>query len=159
MSNTIFITLLKWDVLPINIEYPSVLPLTAAFSLLCLEIRLRNEEAINSTRNRIYSLKVFYFILYRRRYLFLKWFSTRVSDDQKYMCGRRLYACINTRTFKGLDAREVIIARDQKRDLHGTSFQSSPKINRIDITKTHWMQSKCTTILLIKILIFSPTTQ
>ena len=33
--------------------------LTNAFSLACLEIRLRNEEAINSTRNRIYSLKVY----------------------------------------------------------------------------------------------------
>ena len=31
-------------------------------------IRSRNERAINSTQNRIYSLKVFYFILYRRRY-------------------------------------------------------------------------------------------
>ena len=37
---------------------------TAAFSLTCLEIRLRNEEVINSTWNRIYSLKVFYFLLY-----------------------------------------------------------------------------------------------
>ena len=34
--------------------------LTAALSLTCLEIRLRNEEAINSTQNRIYLLKVFY---------------------------------------------------------------------------------------------------
>ena len=40
--------------------------LTAAFNLACLEIRSRNEEAINSTRNRNYSLKVFYFLLYRR---------------------------------------------------------------------------------------------
>ena len=40
--------------------------LTAASSLTCLEIRSRNEEAINSTGNRIYSLKVFYFLLYRR---------------------------------------------------------------------------------------------
>ena len=32
-------------------------------SLACLEIRSRNEEAINSTRNRIYSLKVFYSLL------------------------------------------------------------------------------------------------
>ena len=32
---------------------------TAAVSLACLEIRWENEEAINSTRNRIYSLKVF----------------------------------------------------------------------------------------------------
>ena len=36
-----------------------------------LQIRSRN-EAINSTRNMIYSLKVFYFLLYRRRFfLFL----------------------------------------------------------------------------------------
>ena len=39
-----------------------------AFSLACLEIRSRNEEAINSTQNRIYSLKVFYFLLYGRQY-------------------------------------------------------------------------------------------
>ena len=69
--------------------------LRAAFSLDCLEIRLRNEEEINCTRNRIYSQNVFYFLLYRRRYfLFLDSFSTRVRDDQKYVCGRRLYACI-----------------------------------------------------------------
>ena len=42
--------------------------LAAAFSLPCLHIRSRNKEAINSTRNRIYSLKVFYFLLYQRRY-------------------------------------------------------------------------------------------
>ena len=39
-------------------------------SVACLKIRSRNEEAINSTRNRIYSLKYFYFLLYRRRYFF-----------------------------------------------------------------------------------------
>ena len=44
--------------------------LTAAFRLACLGIRSRNEEAINSTRNRIYLLKVFYFLLYRRRVFF-----------------------------------------------------------------------------------------
>ena len=58
-------------------------------------------------------------------YLFLNCFSTRVSVDQKYVCGRRLYACINTRKLKGLDSREItsIIARDQNSDLHGTSIQ------------------------------------
>ena len=44
----------------------------SAVSLACLEIteeiRCRNEETINSTINMIYSLKVFYFLLYRRRY-------------------------------------------------------------------------------------------
>ena len=55
--------------------------LTAAFSLASSEIISTNEEAINSTRNGIYSLKDFYFLLYRRRYLylFLNWFSTRVK--------------------------------------------------------------------------------
>ena len=37
--------------------------LTTAITLACLEIRSRNEEPINSTRNRIYLLKVFYFLL------------------------------------------------------------------------------------------------
>ena len=40
--------------------------LTAAVSLACLETRSRNEEAVNSTQNTIYSLRVFYFLLYRR---------------------------------------------------------------------------------------------
>ena len=78
--------------------------------LACLEIRSRNEEAINSTRNMIYSLKVFYFLLnidVDTFYLFLNWLSTRVSDDQKYLCGSRLYACINTWKFKGLNSREI----------------------------------------------------
>ena len=100
--------------------------LTVAFSLTCLEIRSQNEEAINSTQNRIYSLKVFYFRLYRLQYFlfFLNWFS--VSDDRKYLCGLQawLFACINTRKFKGLDS---IIARDQKSDFNSTSFQSSLK--------------------------------
>ena len=37
---------------------------------------------------------------------------TRVSDDRRYVCGRRLYACIITRKFK----RNYTIASDQKRD-------------------------------------------
>ena len=43
---------------------------TAAFRLARLEIWSRNEETINSTRNMIYSLKVwfFYFLLYLGRY-------------------------------------------------------------------------------------------
>ena len=48
-----------------------------------------------------------YFIDVDSFYLFLNWFSTLVSDDRKYVCGRRLYACINTRKFKGLDSREI----------------------------------------------------
>ena len=44
---------------------------TAAFCLASLEIRSRNEEAINSTQNRIYLLKVFYFLLYQLWYFLL----------------------------------------------------------------------------------------
>ena len=107
--------------------------LTAAISLNCLEIRSRNEEAINSTRNRVYSLKVFYsyFIDVDTFYLFLNWFSTRSSDDRKYDCSRRLYAKTQRPPFQ----RNYIIARDQKNDLYGTLFQSSPKINRMLITR------------------------
>ena len=104
------------------------------FSLTCLEIRSRNEEAINSTRNRIYSLKVFYFLLYRRRYLL----SNQGPQFQ-----------IN-----------YISARDQKSDLHGMSFQSTPRTNLTLITRpfTYNESLQHPTIavknLLIKILIF-----
>ena len=54
--------------------------------------------------------------------------------------------------------RNYIIARDQKSDLHGTSFQSSPKINRMLITRpfayNESLQHPTIAVLLIKILIF-----
>ena len=75
--------------------------LTAAFSLAYLEIRSRNEEAINSTGNRIYSLKVFHFLLYHRRYR-----------------GRRLYTCINTQNFKGLDSTEITSLPEIQKVIH-----------------------------------------
>ena len=98
-------------------------------SYACLEIRSRSEEAINSTQNRIYSREVFffftsYFIDVDTFYLFLNWFSTLVSDDRKYVCCRRLYACIITRKFKGLDSGEITSLPGEKSDLRGTSFQS-----------------------------------
>ena len=61
---------------------------------------IRNEKAIISTPNRIYSLKVFHFLLYRRSsilqdiyFLYLIGLSTRVSDDRKYVCGCKVYTC------------------------------------------------------------------
>ena len=73
-----------------------------------------------------------YFINMDTFHLFLNWFSTCVSDDQKYLCGHRLYMCINTPKFKDLDAREMkSLPEIKKSDLHGTSFQSSWKINCI----------------------------
>ena len=99
-------------------------------SYACLEIRSRSEEAINSTQNRIYSLEVFFFTSYfidvdvDTFYLFLNWFSMLVSDDRKYVCCRRLYACINTRKCKGLDSGEITSLPGKKSYLRGTSFQS-----------------------------------
>ena len=83
-------------------------------------MRILNEKVINSRQNRIYSLKVFHFLLYRQlsilqvfyfyivfNNLFLNWFSTCVSDDRRYVCDCRLYACIITQKFKGLDSRQI----------------------------------------------------
>ena len=51
----------------VDIVYSSKNALTAALSLACLVIRSRNKEAINSTRNRVYSLtEGFHLLLYRR---------------------------------------------------------------------------------------------
>ena len=59
-----------------------------------------------------------------------------ISDDRKYICGRRLirvykYTKIQGPRFK----RNYIIARDKKRNEHSASFQSSPKVNRMLITR------------------------
>ena len=122
--------------------------LRAGFSLACLEIRSRNEEAINSTRNRIYSLKVFYFLLYRRRYFLF------VSELIQYACQRRPEIRLRSQAIRVYKytkiqgprfQRNYIIARDQKSDLHGTSFQSSPKINCMLITSTICIQWKFAT--------------
>ena len=117
------------------------------FILACLKIRskMRRRLILHETKQ-IYSLNVFFtssFIDVDTFYLFLNWFSTRISDDRKYVCGRRLYACINTRKFKGLDSREITSLPDiRKSDLHGTSFQSSPKINRMLIRRLICIQWK-----------------
>ena len=111
--------------------------LTAVVSLACLEIRLRNEEAIISTRNRIYSLKFFtsFFIDIDTFYLFLNWFSTPVSNDQKYVRSQAIHMYKYTKIQGPQFQRNYIIARDQKSYLHGMSFQSLTKVNRTLITR------------------------
>ena len=59
-----------------------------------------------------------YFIDVDAFYLFLNWFSTRVTDDRKYVCCRRLYARINTRKFKGLDSREITSLQEIKKVIY-----------------------------------------
>ena len=99
-----------------------------------------------------------YFIDVDTFYLFLNWFSTRVSDDRKYVCGRRLYStCVYSKYTKIQGPRfqrNYIIARDKKVIKNGTSFQSSPKINRMFITSAYSesLQHTNIAVLLIKIL-------
>ena len=65
-------------------------------------------------------------------YLFLNSFSSRVSDDWKYVCRRRLYACIiihkNLKAF--INSREITSLPEIKKGICGTSFQLLSKINR-----------------------------
>ena len=63
------------------------------------------------------------------------------------MCAVAGYTVYKYTKIQGLRfQRNYIIARDQKSDLHGTSFQSSPKISRILITKPICIQWKFTTV-------------
>ena len=116
----------------------------------------------------IYTLEVFYFLLYRRRltfYLFLNWFSTRVSrDDQKYLCGRRLYACINTRKFRDLDSIEITSLPDNKKVIYmALHFNHRRKYiacsSQDSFAWSESLQHPTIASLLIKILIFFSTTQ
>ena len=121
----------------------------SGFSLAHLEITSRNKEAVNSTRNTIYSLKVFLLPTLSTSILFICFWIDLVrvlATTGNNVCGRRLCACINTRKFKGLDSREITSLPEIKKSyLHGTSFQSSPKINRMLITRAICIQWKFTT--------------
>ena len=120
--------------------------LTTGLNFAYLEIRSRSEEAINSTACTRWGFLTSYFIDVDTFYLFLNWFSTRVSDERKYVCGRRAMRVYKYTKIQGPRfQRNYIIARDQKSDLHGTSFQSSPKISRMLITRAICIQWKFTT--------------
>ena len=65
---------------------------------------------------------------------------------------------MNTRKFKGLDSREITSLPEIKKVIkNGTSFQSSPKINRMLITRqfaySEGLQHPTIAVLLIKILL------
>ena len=59
----------------------------------------------------------------------------RVSDDQKYVCGCRLYASINTQKFKGLDSREITSLQEIKKVTYMT--RSWHNISVITENKPH----------------------
>ena len=100
-----------------------------------------------------------YFIDVDTFYLFLKGFSTRFSNDRKERLRSQAIRVYKYTKIQGPRfQRNNIIARDQKSDLHGTSFQSSPKINRMLITRpfayNKSLQHPTIAVLLIKIRIF-----
>ena len=130
-----------------------------------LDRKMRRRLILHET-GFIYSLKVFYFLLYRRRYFLL------VSELIQYACQRRPEIRLRsqaTHVYKHTKIqgprfqRSYIIARDKKSDSHGTLFQSSPKINRMLITRpfaySESLQHPTIAVFLIKILIFFSTTQ
>ena len=112
--------------------------------LACLEIRSRNEETItNSTRNRIYSPKVFLVTTLSTSILFTCLWTdlVRVLATTGNTSPVASYMRVQMHEIQGPRfQREYIIARDQKSDLHDTSCQSSPKINRMHITRPICMQ-------------------
>ena len=146
-----------------------------------LDRKMRRRLILHET-GFIYSLKVFYFLLYRRRYFLL------VSELIQYACQRRPEIRLRsqaTHVYKHTKIqgprfqrsyiiardkiqgprfqRSYIIARDKKSDSHGTLFQSSPKINCMLITRpfayNESLQHPTIAVFLIKILIFFSTTQ
>ena len=70
-----------------------------------LHREMRRRLILQETKQ-IYSLNVFHFLSTPILFTCF-WIDFFVSNDWKYVCGRRLYACINTRKFKGLDSREI----------------------------------------------------
>ena len=89
---------------------------------------------INSTWNRISSLKVFHVLLYQRSSILQEFLlSLSYSMICFWIDWVRMYKYTK---IKRLDSREITsIAKEQTRDENSTSFESSPKINRMLITR------------------------
>ena len=109
----------------------------AASSLACLEIRSRNEGAINSTRNRIYSLKAFQLLptsatsssFQDISFLFVSELIQQACYRQPEIRVRPQAMCVckYSKIRGSRFQRNNMIARDQKSDLHGTHFNHRRK--------------------------------
>ena len=117
--------------------------ITGASRLACLEIRSRNEEAkqdllakgsLLSTLSTSILFTCFWIDLVR--VLATTGNTSAVALNRVYK-----YTKIQRPRFQ----RNYIITRDQQSNLHGTSFQSSPKTNRMLITRTICIQWMFTT--------------
>ena len=139
MAQIFLVTAFKSVLHSSTVVYLNKNALTASVSLACLETRSRNEEAINSTQNTIYSLKVFfasYFIDVDTFFCFWIDLVCVLTTTGNNVCCRRLYAYINTQKFKGLDSRQRTSLPEIKKVIYmAHHFQSSPKINRMLITR------------------------
>ena len=114
--------------------------------LACLEIRSRNEEAItNSIRNRIYSPKVFLVTTLSTSILFTCLWTdlVRVLATTGNTSPVASYMRVQMHENSGASIPEKV-HHCQKSDLHDTSRQSSPKINRMHISRLICMQWKFT---------------
>ena len=126
---------------------------------LFLKGRPGNEEAFNSTRNRISSLKVSRPILstvdWSSGYLLFISYSTICS----WLDWEHVYE--NTKNQGPRFERNNIIAKEQIRDEYGVSYQSSPKIHRMLIArltmKVYPTRPVCLSIevILIKLIFFN----
>ena len=111
-----------------------------------LGARSRNEEAVYSTRNTIYSLKLPPTL--STSILFICFWIDLVrvlatTGNTPASQAIRLYK--HTKISGPRFQRNYIIARHQKNALHGASFTSSSKINRMLITRPICLQWKFTT--------------
>ena len=89
--------------------------LTAVFSLAWrLDREMRRRLILHEKGFTNYKFFTSSFIDVDTISLFLNWFIRRVSDDRKYVCGRKLYGCINIRKLKGLDSREITLLPEIK---------------------------------------------
>ena len=87
----------------------------------------------------------------------------RVSNDQKYVCGRRLYVCIIHNIQRPRFERNYIFARDQRKK-HDVSIIAKNKPHAHHKTDLHTVKvynarpvSLIIEVLLIKILLFLTT--
>ena len=126
--------------------------ITAAFTLACLGIRSRNEEAINSTRNRIYTCeRVFtsYFIdvEYSSGYLLFICFWTDLVCVLATTGNTSAFASFHLYKYMKIQGRQFqrnYIVHHCQRSKGWFTFQSSPKITRMLITKAICIQWKFT---------------
>ena len=92
---------------------------------------MRKRLILHETGFTRWSIFASYFIDVDTFYFFLNWFSSRVSDDRNYVYGRRLYACIVHENSRAQIPEKLHHFQRSKKWFTCTSFQSSPKTNRM----------------------------